>query len=194
MAVTGVCACLALTACSSETSGISTPTKSASATNSASSIPSASVVQNAGSITGLSFEKSCESILSSESLYKINPNYAFAGEASAPAGPQSELVAQLKGKTCKYVNTSGGAEILVSIAQVSPESTDALLSKINELGLSQVDVYGQTNQVHGYFATIDGTGIGIANENQVLVVASSTLFSQSTDPSAFILGTLNSMK
>lgn len=194
LSLTALCTTIAISACSSETDSTEVNTKSASITQPASESPVASAVPSSGTITGLPIEKSCESILSPETIYKINPNYSFAGEESPPIGPQSEIIAQLKGKTCKYVNTSGGAEILVSIAQVTPGSSEALINKINGLGLSQVDVYGQSSQVHGYFATTDEEGIGMAFENQFLVVASSNLFLQSTDPSAFIMGSLNSMK
>lgn len=126
------------------------PTKSPLATASASAVPFA--------LKSEPTDKTCESILSLQSLYDFDPNLALTPGGTPASGSLAQSQTQLGGITCTLTNLSSQQEVLVTMVKLDQASADHQKAEIATA--TGNNSYQVAKDVPGSFQ--DAGGIGTA--------------------------------
>ena len=165
---------LLLTACvptqSTTPGGSATP----SAPASASATPSATPTASAPPATPVTI--GCDSLITGQQLYDINPNFSAKTDYSPAAGSLGAEALDDKGIACAWVNQTSGELIEISVAN---PGNAVLTAKKNELVTTSNPV--PTYEVEGYFIVENGVGTAQAFDDPYWIVATSTLFFEPGD-------------
>ena len=165
---------LLLTACvptqSTTPGGSATPSASASTSATPSSTPTASAAPATPVTIG------CDSLITGQQLYDINPNFSAKTDYSPAAGSLGAEALDDKGIACAWVNQTSGELIEISVAN---PGNAVLTAKKNELVTTSNPV--PTYEVEGYFIVENGVGTAQAFDDPYWIVATSTLFFEPGD-------------
>lgn len=126
------------------------PTKSSLATASASPVPFALKAEPT--------DKTCESILSLQSLYDFDPNLALTPGGTPAGGSLAQSQTQLGGITCTLTNLSSQQEVLVTLVKLDQASADHQKAEIATA--TGNNSYQVAKDIPGSFQ--DAGGIGTA--------------------------------
>ena len=153
---------LTLTACATGPQDSASPssTQSSTASQKASKSPqeTASVSPTAFALKAEPTDKTCESILSLQSLYDFDPNLALTSGGTPAAGSLAQTQAQLGGITCTLMNLSSQQEVLVSLVKLDQASAEHQKAEI--VAATGNNTYQVAKDVPGSFQ--DAGGIGTA--------------------------------
>jgi hypothetical protein len=143
-----------------------TPTPTASATSTAEpteSAPPAPVAE------GTAVDKTCDSILTADDVYALNPNYSV-DPGYAPSSDTAVTATTYNGVSCGWINQSSGEVIEVSLALPNETLTNAL----KDAALANGDIvptYGTAPEVEGYFSQSASTAQVFTNGYWVAVAS-----------------------
>lgn len=147
-------------------SGNTSPSSSASAAD-----PTATATDTpaTASPSATPFEVACDSLLSLQDLYDINPNLAPASTFSIPS--QLSSVIDANGTACGWVNLTSNETIAVGVARPGQAGIEAAANDAAAT-LSAVPTYG-TGTIEGYFGLRSGSGVAetIGNDTIVVIVS-----------------------
>lgn len=140
---------MGLVACSSpapEPTQTSAPSTSSSPSASASSEP-----------TGDSepYAQDCANLMPDSVMYNWNPNFSLNNSATPAAGSSADIVTELQGTTCNFVNQSSGNSLTISVAHLTPSGVSVLQDQIS----GSLPSIGTEDQGTAYFGTIAGSGV-----------------------------------
>lgn len=154
---------LTLSACAAgpQESASPSPTQASNASQKASNTPlvTASASPTAFALKAEPTDKSCESILSLQSLYDFDPNLALTSGGTPAAGSLAQTQTQLGGITCTLMNLSSQQEVLVSLVKLDQASADHQKAEI--AAATGNNAYQVAKDVPGSFQ--DAGGIGTAH-------------------------------
>ena len=138
-----------LTACQAATTG---PTESPSASRSESATPTPTASTPEGDYYPFAVE--CSALVPQETMFAYNPNYALDNFGAMASANSSDLVKAMEGTTCNYVNQSSQASLTISVAHLTPVSTQVLKEQ-SAATFSSIEVGSE----EGYFGTVAGSGV-----------------------------------
>lgn len=142
-------AALSLGACQTH-SPEPTETPSASSVESATPTPTESAPEG----DYYPFAVECSALMPEDTIFAFNPNYILDNSGAMASANSSDLVKAMEGTTCNYVNQSSQASLTISVADLTPVSTQVLKEQ-SAATFSQIEV--GTEQ--GFFGTVAGSGI-----------------------------------
>lgn len=101
-------------------------------------------------------DKTCESVLSLQSLYDFDPNLALTPGGTPAAGSPAQSQIQLGGISCTLTNLSSQQEVLVTVVKLDQASTDHQKAEIaSATGNNSFQV---ASEVPGSFYQAGGVG------------------------------------
>lgn len=153
---------LTLTACASGPQELASPspTKASTASQKSTNTPQVTTPASptAFALKAEPTDKSCESILSLQSLYDFDPNLALTPGGTPGAGSLAQSQSQLGGITCTLTNLSSQQEVLVTLVKLDQASADHQKAEISTA--TGNNSYQVAKDVPGSFQ--DASGIGAA--------------------------------
>lgn len=142
---------LSLTAC---TGPETEPTTTASVTASSSEAPTASPTeQPAGD--SVPFQQNCDDLMPASVMFEWNPNYSLNNDGTKAPGSSWDIVEQLQGTNCNFVNQSSGNAVTISVTQL----TDSGLSVLQEQIAGTLPEIESADGGTAYFGTVAGSGV-----------------------------------
>lgn len=130
----------------------------------------------------------CDSLISPEAMYDYNPNFVLETGIAPPAGSLAAEAVEAQGVFCRWINTSSGETIDVSVASPSPA---ALTARANELVGSSNPV--PTYEVEGYFEIDGGVGIAQAINAPYWVAMVSPVFLEPGDAAPLMIAAVTAL-
>jgi hypothetical protein len=100
------------------------------------------------------FDIACDSLVSPETIYAFNPNFALLPEPVIQAGSSAERVKTELGTVCSWQQLSSGEILTVAVAQLPDETLLRVQNDVFESS-TMVPTYGGDE---GYFTVRDGAG------------------------------------
>jgi hypothetical protein len=100
------------------------------------------------------FAVECADLIPEETMFAFNPNYVLDNSGAMAPANSSDLVKAMEGTTCNYVNLSSQASLTISVAHLTPISTQVLKEQAAAT-FSSVEVGSES----GYFGTVAGSGV-----------------------------------
>lgn len=153
---------LTLSACAAgpQESASPSPTQTSKTSQKASNTPqvTASASPTAFTLKAEPTDKTCESILSLQSLYDFDPNLALTPGGTPAPGSLAQSQSQLGGITCTLTNLSSQQEVLVALVKLDQASADHQKAEI--AASTGNNSYQVAKDVPGSFQ--DAGGIGTA--------------------------------
>jgi hypothetical protein len=126
-------------------------------------------------------DRTCQEIISGQELYNFDPNLALI-EGGIPSTAVAQGQAALGGITCVLLNLSSNAEIEVTVAKLSPQSSKQESESLRTLTGGSTYQVSTNNQ--GMFSTSNGLGVGQFISGQYWVSVASSTFLSGVDASA----------
>lgn len=128
---------------------------------------------------------SCDALIPAQTMYDYNPNFVLETGVTAPVGSLAEQAVDGQGVFCRWIHTSSGETIDVSVASPSPA---ALTARANELVGSSNPV--PTYEVEGYFEIDGGAGVAQAIAPPYWVAMVSPVFLEPGDAAPLMLSAI----
>ena len=100
------------------------------------------------------FAVECASLIPEDIIFGFNPNYVLDNAGATSSANSSDLVKAMEGTTCNYVNQSSQASLTISVAHLTPISTQVLKEQA-AAAFSAIEVGSES----GYFGTVAGSGV-----------------------------------
>ena len=100
------------------------------------------------------FAADCAELMPDQVIFGFNPNYVFDNSAATAAASSADLVKAMEGTTCNFVNQSSQAALTISVAHLTPISTQVLQEQ-SAATFSSIEVGSEP----GYFGTVAGCGV-----------------------------------
>lgn len=151
---------LALSACAAgpQESASPSPAQASTASQKATNTPqeTASASPTAFALKAEPTDKTCESVLSLQSLYDFDPNLALTPGGTPAAGSLAQSQSQLGGITCTLTNLSSQQEVLVTLVKLDQASADHQKSEI--AASTGNNSYQVAKDVPGSFQEAGGIG------------------------------------
>ena len=149
--VTSLVATLALllTACQS---AVPEPTQAPQPTTVKSVTPTPTETAPAGDY--FPFAADCAELVPDEVIFSFNPNYVLDNSAPPASASSQDLVKAMEGTTCNFVNQSSQAALTISVAHLTPISTQ-VLEEQSAATFTPIEVDSEP----GFFGTRAGSGV-----------------------------------
>jgi hypothetical protein len=169
------------------------PTATAMSTSAAESSQSAtpkvpSATPTAAPAAFLPVGLSCSVLLPDEFVFEVGPNFGRLDAYTPDAGSTDSFIASNQGVACRLVSLSGGDQIDVAVASMTPAGLADLTS---ELASSMAEVGDFGSNARGFFSEASGIVQANAITNKYWVVVSSPLFSQARDAAPIVAQVLS---
>ena len=100
------------------------------------------------------FSADCAELMPDQVIFGFNPNYVLDNSAATAAASSADLVKAMEGTTCNFVNQSSQAALTISIAHLTPVSTQ-VLEEQSATTFAPIEVGDNP----GYFGTVAGCGV-----------------------------------
>jgi len=100
------------------------------------------------------FAVECADLMPEDTIFGFNPNYVLDNAGAMSSANSSDLVKAMEGTTCNYVNQSSQASLTISVAHLTPISTQVLKEQA-AAAFSAIEVGSES----GYFGTVAGSGV-----------------------------------
>lgn len=126
-------------------------------------------------------EVACGDLVSADTVYAFNPNFVLLDDWTADAGSAAEAALDRAGVACRWINQTSGDTIDVSVAAL-PETELRDLANAAYTESQMVPTYG----VEGYFEVEGGRGTAIAFDREYWIVATSPVFLEPGEATAFV--------
>jgi len=123
----------------------------------------------------------CDDLVSPDTLYVYNPNFAAIGDFTPKDGTAAASALAYQGVACRWQNQTSGDNIDVSVAQLDDDSLTALKNAAFE-DSEMVPTYGE----EAYFSVDDGTGTAQVFSGPYWIVAQSTVFLEPGDATEIV--------
>lgn len=104
----------------------------------------------------VAWQQECENLMPSNVVYAWNPNYSLDNNASPAAGSSWDIVTQLQGTNCNYVNQSSNNALTISVAQLTDSGVGILE---NQISGSLPNLGNDPQGGRQYFGTVAGSGV-----------------------------------
>lgn len=127
----------------------------------------------------------CDALISAQTMYDYNPNFVLEAGVTPTAGSLAQEAVDGQGVFCRWIHTSSGETIDVSVASPSPE---ALTARANELVGSSNPV--PTYEVEGYFEIDGAVGVAQAITAPYWVAMVSPVFLEPGDAAPLMLSAI----
>ncbi|MGN6502789.1 MAG: hypothetical protein ACTHKX_07800 [Pseudolysinimonas sp.] len=126
--------------------------------------------------------KTCDQLVSPDTLYVYNPNFGPVDDFTPTAGTPAASALEYAGVACRWQNETNGQTIDVSVAQLDDDTLEALKNAAYT-DSQMVPTYGD----EAYFSVGDD-GIGVAQvfQGQFWIVASSPVFFEPGDATEIV--------
>lgn len=100
------------------------------------------------------FAADCAELMPNEVIFGFNPNYVLDNSAPPAAVSSKDLVTAMEGTTCNFVNQSSQAALTISVAHLTPISTQ-VLEEQSAATFAPIEVESEP----GFFGTVAGSGV-----------------------------------
>lgn len=189
---------LVLSSCaaeSTETSKSPTPTatKSAQATMKPSASATPAPSPSAFVLKAVSMDKSCEQIITVQSLYNFDQNLASYPSSQQAPGTIAQQQSQLGAVGCTITNLSTQEEVYVTVTKLDGPSTTYQQTLISSPGAGYSS-YQVANDVPGLFSSENGEGIAQFMTGPYWISLTSKTFSSGVDASQLSNVIYNNLK
>lgn len=176
---------LALSGCAAEpqanTAATATKSAKASATPTESAQSSSTTTPTPFTLKSEPTDKTCESILSLQSLYDFDPNVALTPGGTPAANSLAQSQTQLGGISCTVQNLSSQQEVLVTLVKLDQSSADHQKAEIvTATGNNSFQV---AKDVPGSFTDTNGAGTAQFITGKYWVSLTSTSYKIGVDAS-----------
>jgi hypothetical protein len=169
---------LTLAGCSSQPPAAGEPTTTASAVAEPTAEPTPTPTPTGPTVPpAIPFEIACDTLVSPETIYAFNPNFALLPEPVVESGSLAERVQTELGTVCSWQNLSSGEVVTVAAAELPAET---LLKVQNEMfeSSTMVPTYGGDED---YFTVQDGVGEAVTFVGAHWIVSTSETYLEPGD-------------
>ena len=128
------------------------PTETPQASSVASATPTPTPTAPEGDYYPFAVE--CSALMPEDTIFAFNANYGLDNSGAMASANSSDLVKAMEGTTCNYVNQSSQASLTISVAHLTPVSTQVLKEQ-SAATFSSIEVGSE----EGYFGTVAGSGV-----------------------------------
>lgn len=133
-------------------------------------------------------DATCDQLVSADTLYIYNPNFAAIDDYSPAAGSDAETAVADDGIACRWQNLSSGESIVLSVASLDDATLTTL--KNDAFAASEpVPTYGD----EAYFSVENGVGTAIVFQGSFWLVATSPFFFEPGDASEIVDSALSAL-
>jgi hypothetical protein len=135
-------------------------------------------------ISGLPLNKSCDELMSAQSLYDFNPNFSFDASGKTLETNSSSEISNLGGIDCVYLNLTSQQTIQLGVAHISEDGLKTLGSEREKIpGVK----FEKTPEGYlTFFYTESGVGVLDVTVGQYLISLASSGFEKASDASEFL--------
>ncbi len=126
-------------------------------------------------------DATCAELVSADTLYVYNPNFAAIDDYTPTAGSDAETAVSEDGIACRWQNLSSGESIVLSVASLD-DSTLTRLKNEAFAASEPVPTYGD----EAYFSESNGVGTAIVFQGSYWLVATSPFFFEPGDASEIV--------
>jgi hypothetical protein len=123
------------------------------------------------------FEVACDALVSPETIYAFNPNFALLGEPVIEPGSPAERVRTELGTVCSWQQLSSGEILTVGVAELPAETLTKVQNDVFESS-TMVPTYGGDE---GYFTVRDGAGEAVTFVDSHWIVTTSQAYLEPGD-------------
>jgi hypothetical protein len=133
--------------------------------------------------------KSCDQLVSPDTLYIYNPNFGPVDDFTPTAGTPAASALDYAGVACRWQNETNGQAIDVSVAQLDDDTLEALKNAAYT-DSQMVPTYGE----EAYFSVGDD-GIGVAQvfQGPYWIVAASPVFFEPGDATEIVQSVIDAL-
>jgi hypothetical protein len=131
--------------------------------------------------TTIPVTQTCDELVSLQTLYDYNPNWAPVPDYAPAPGSDGALIQSYSGVACGWMNLSSNATMEIAVAHLSPADIDKLANNL-VLTTPSVPTYGGVD----YFQSKNGTGTANVFSGDYWIVARSVDFFEPGDPAKLI--------
>jgi hypothetical protein len=138
---------------------------------------------------GTPIGKSCDQLVSPDTLYVYNPNFGPVDDFTPTAGTPAASALAYAGVACRWQNETNGQAIDVSVAQLDDDTLEALKNAAFD-DSRMVPTYGE----EAYFSVGDD-GIGVAQvfQGPYWIVAASPVFFEPGDATEIVQSVIDAL-
>ena len=138
--------------------------------------------------SGIPVGKTCDELVSPDTLYVYNPNFGAIEDFTPQTGSPAASALSHSGVACRWQNQTNGQNIDVSVAQLDDDALTAL--KNAAFADSQmVPTYGE----EAYFVVADGVGTAQVFQGPYWIVAESQVFFEPGDATEIVQSVISAL-